>query len=101
MFKKKVANNLNSVAPEGTDQARDRKEDLYDALVPTSGTVYDTTDRWGSGKKKVSIEREAEKTWRIQDGLDNLVEDENKFPEDPEAVTRRGQPPCKRVRKEG
>ena len=37
----------------------------------------------------------------LQEGMDQQVVDENRFPEDPEHVTRRGLPPCQRVNDEG
>lgn len=91
---------LNSISGvRGSELHRDRMEELISAVVGDGGETQDTTDRWGG--RDISIESEAARTLRIQRKLDDLVEKENIFPEDPEIVTQRGLPPCKRVRKEG
>lgn len=47
----------------------------------------------------VSIEAAANREIHLKTRLDDQIESENVFPEDPELVTRRGLPPCKRVKK--
>lgn len=101
MKKKLITNDLNSISgPRGSAQSRDRFQEALDHLVPGDKDSHDTTNRW-SGRETLSIELEATKTLKLQNELDDMVEQENVFPEDEALVTRRGQPPCKRVRKEG
>lgn len=100
MFKRKtITQGLNSISGlAGGELNQTRLEEAMDVLVP-KGAELDTTDRWGG--KNISIESEAATTLDLQKELDELVEAENVFPEDEMFVTRRGLPPCKRVRKEG
>jgi hypothetical protein len=71
---------------------------LEEELEKLDGMNY-TEDFYGGNFPFVSAEGAAETQMKLQDGLDDQFEDENRFPEDPDLVTKRGLPPCKRVKK--
>lgn len=75
-----------------------RIQDALEQIRPGAGFQPSTVDSYGPGRT-VSIEREAQTTHNIQAGLDDAVEDENKF-DDSEAVRQRGLSPCIRVKQE-
>ncbi len=92
---------------KGTIQRRKRAESWVNYMIENDRTNLhqdnlhaDTADNYGPGLK-VSIEGAAGIQKALQEGLDQQVVDEKRFPEDPEQVTRRGLPPCKRVKQEG
>ena len=79
-----------------------RVQEMLDQLNPGRGLGEgDSTDWYGddvlNARGDVSLERAALRELRLKDALDDQVEDENKFPEDPDLVTRHGLLPCKRA----
>lgn len=69
---------------------------LEEDLMALDGRYY-TEDVYGPGEE-VSLEGERGRQLRLQEELDNQVLLENLY-DDPDAIRRKGLPPCLRIRK--